>query len=504
MADQPPSLREAFEADPVAALRELKKLQQYVVYPHDGQKQVLGALERFLVLNAGRRWGKTKVGAKKALTVAREGDKMVWWVAPTYKIVKRGYREVLRQLPRNALARPAPPDTNFDAGRSVILHFKNGTNMEFYSATQPEGMLGEGVDFVIMDEAAIMTSRIWEQIVSPTLMDREGGALFISTPRGRNWFWRSWQKGQDKKNKLWKSWTFPSNTNPYLPPDEFERMKEDLPRVKFLQEVMAEFIAEGSSVFFIPDEAVQTNEIFDSGFVDGTPPAGHVVMGIDLAKTEDYTVLYAARAKDRRNCFYRRFHEVKWPQQKRIIRRAIQSILRKGATSVSLVIDSTGVGDPIFEDLEELGYDIIGINFSGTKNNMVTLLAKDIEECRAFVLDNEERSEFDNYLMSITPGGRYTYSAPEGEHDDAVSAKMLQHWGLVNEGVPESMVISAESPVRIEEDSEFDVDEYDDLFDDDDEITVAEEESMAMNSIGIQRPTTAELLLRPEVWESFR
>ena len=135
-------------------------------------------------------------------TLASPPGSVTWWVAPTYKVVKRGYREVLRQLPREYLTHDPQPDTNFDAGRSVILRFKNGSQIEFYSAERPEGMLGEGVTFAVLDEAAIMPSRIWQQVVSPTLMDHQGGACLISTPRGRNWFYQAWKRGHKLREHL--------------------------------------------------------------------------------------------------------------------------------------------------------------------------------------------------------------------------------------------------------------------------------------------------------------
>jgi len=212
---------------------------------------------------------------------------MLWWVAPTYRVVKRGYAEVLAQLPDGMLDHTPPPDTNFDAGRPVVLRFKNGTRMEFYSAERPEGMLGAGVDFCVMDEAAIMPMRIWNQIVRPTLMDRLGGALMISTPRGRNWFYKVWQQGQDSMHPDWESWTFQSWTNPTLPPGEVEDMKRSMPRLEYEQEVEAKFLAAGSSVFLLDDRALQDAAVFDNGLVEDCPPIGHVVLGIDLARTND-------------------------------------------------------------------------------------------------------------------------------------------------------------------------------------------------------------------------
>lgn len=490
-------LRALFEADPESFRSLLTKVTKKTIVPHAAQLPVIESSARFKVMNCGRRFGKTVIAARMLVTKSRQPNKMLWWCAPTYKIVKRGYAEVLKQLPDGVLTHEPPPESNFDAGRSVILRFKNGTKMEFYSAERPEGMLGAGVDFVVMDEAAIMGARIWNQIISPTLMDHEGGALMISTPRGHNWFYRCWQKGQDPQQPDWESWTFTTQDNPTLPEGEADRMAADMPRMEADQEIFAKFIAAGSSVFHLPDTSIQNSRILPNGLIENYLPTGFVVLGIDLARTNDYTVLYGARMSDRRNCYFERMQAVTWPEQKRRVRRAVATLLRSGAENVMLMIDSTGVGDPVREDLEYEGYDVVGINFTTHKVNMVRLLAKDLEESQAFILADAQMDEFRDYGMALTAAGRMTYSAPEGEHDDVVSAKMLSHWGVINEGFGDVTLISPDmSTAAPSADSDpwntSDEDDFSDLLDPD----------VAMEDIGLpnRRPTEHELLTRPELW----
>lgn len=489
MKDEP-RLEALIEADPVAAARLLERLQKYMMVPHEKQREVLEHPARFKILNAGRRFGKTMVGAKAIVTRARKPHRTLWWVAPTYKIVKRGYAEVLKQLPPDLMTQDPPPDSNFDAGRSVILKLKNGTRIEFYSATMPESMLGASVDFVVLDEAATMLPRIWQQIISPTLIDRKGEALMISTPRGLNWFFLEYNRGQDPDKTDYASWTFTSYDNPYLPEGEVERMAENLPQLEVDQEIMARFLSAGSSVFLIPEKAKQDGTVLENGLIldaHGNPvsPDGQsVVLGIDLAKQRDWTVIYGARANDRRNVYFERMQALSWGEQKSRIRRAVRTLKRAGARDIMMVMDSTGVGDPIVDDMEQAGYDVVPVNFSGQhKPNMVKLLARDLERGHAFVMNDEFiNTEFQAYTMTVTPAGRYTYSAPEGMHDDVVSAKMLCQHGLVNEGVANVETLGASDTMPEREaadpygDSE-DEDAWDDLVDDDayDPATVVED-----------------------------
>lgn len=495
--------------DPEQFRALMLSLQKTTFRPHANQAVILGSNARFKTVNCGRRFGKTLMAAHIFVKKARKERQMLWWIAPTYKVVKRGYAEVLKQLPEGVLAHAPPPDTNFDAGRPAILRFKNGTRMEFYSAERPEGMLGAGVDYAVMDEAAIMPSRIWNQIVRPTLMDRLGGALMISTPRGRNWFYKCWLQGQDPEQRDWASWTFESWTNPTLPEGEVEDMRQSMPRLEYEQEVEAKFLAAGSSTFFFEDQAIQYDRILENGLIEDAEgslvaPKGFVALGIDLARTNDYTVLYGARMSDRKNVYFERMQAITWPEQKRRIRRAVRRIQRAGAENVMLLMDSTGIGDPVVEDLEMEGYDVVPIKFTNeSKGNMVRLLSKDLEENKAFILNDGQIDEFRNYTMELTPAGRMSYSAPEGEHDDVVAAKMLSHWGCINEGFGDMVVISPGSVQSVGSDpsdsfDEDDLESWDDLLDEptDDPVVAAEAVGLAPP----RRPTEHELLQRPELW----
>jgi hypothetical protein len=419
--------------DPNAARELLTKLAAKKFTPHDGQKPVMDAHQRFLLMCAGRRFGKTKIAAALALRKARRQNQMVWWVAPTYKIVKRGYAEVIRQLPPDLLTKPAPPESAFDAGRAVILRFKNGSRMEFYSAERPDGMLGEGVDFAVLDEAATMQEHIWTQIVRPTLADRGGGALFISTPRGRNWFYKMYQRGQDPLQENYASWRFPSMANPFIPASEWEEMEETLPRAVYEQEILADFISNAASVFRLPSDG--------SGVVPMHTPAGHVVIGIDLAKVNDFTVIQGVNTGDRKPCYHERFNSVSWPEQRRRIHDAIAKI-EETATGTTIMLDSTGVGDVVYDDLSLEGLDAVPIKFTQQWKQMaVMLLAADLERGNAF-LHQEQLREFESYAYHITEAGRWKFEADSG-HDDEVSAMLLAHWGVVNEGVPDIRMITA-------------------------------------------------------------
>lgn len=437
-------LEALMEADPQAFHDLLAKVAGKMLVPHsDGQAEVLTAEERFLVLCAGRRWGKTKVGAAKILRKARKPNQRCVWVAPIYKVVKRGYAEVVAQIPDGLLTKPAPPDSVFDAGRSVRLQFKNGSTIEFYSADRPEGILGASFDFAILDEAATMPEFVWSQIIRPTLADRQGSALFISTPRQRNWFYYLYMRGQSKdpEDHEFRSWRFPSRTNPTIPSSEFDDMARDMPAVEYEQEVLAEFISDAAAVFRFPKakkidpetgEEVVDRDAPSPAIKPIVSPRGHVIVGLDLAKHSDWTVICGVN-EDGMPCYHDRFQQVSWPIQRQRIYDAVDNIMDT-ADGVTIMVDSGGPGDVIYDDLAEAGYDVVGVNFTTLKEKMVKLLASDLEQGNAFVHE-DQLSEFEHYSYTITSSGRWRYEASRG-HDDEVSAALLAHWGRIHEGVP--------------------------------------------------------------------
>lgn len=487
------------ESNPAEFMKLMRDVSKKIVKPHPGQQIVLDSKARFRVMNCGRRWGKTVLAAKIAVSKTRKKDQMVWWVAPTYKVVKRGYAEVIKQLPDGVLAHEPPPETHFDAGRPIVLRFKNGTRMEFYSAERPEGMLGAAVDFCVLDEAAIMRGHIWNQIVSPTLIDHKGGALMISTPRGRNWFYDVWLKGQDREQTEWDSWTFTTQDNPTLPEGEADRMAADMPRMEADQEIYAKWLAAGSQVFILDESAIQRDVVYDNGMVEGVEINGPVFLGIDLARTNDWTVLYGEVEGTRRNCYFERMNSVSWSEQRRRIKRAVRRLMKNGAEHVTLMVDEGNAGSVIVEDLEEAGFDVIGVNFTTHKSNMVRLLANDLERNHAFVLD-ELISEFENYSMTMSAAGRIQYAAPEGQHDDVVSAKMLAHWGCVNEGYADVRMVTPAGGEEPEPSNPWDEDDEEEDFSD----LIDEDPGAVYEEIGLpnpyETPTPEDLLQRPDLW----
>jgi len=117
------------------------------------------------------------------------------------------------------------------------------------SADSEGGIRGEGLDYVVFDEAAHTRNLkdIWEQEVRAALSDRRGHAMFISTPKGYNDFYELYKLAETDPD--WHSWVVPSSENPYLDPSEIESAQRSLPALVFRQEYGAEFVQLAGAMF---------------------------------------------------------------------------------------------------------------------------------------------------------------------------------------------------------------------------------------------------------------
>lgn len=184
--------------------------------------------------------------------------------------------------------------------REGFIDFENGSFIECRSEENPDQLIGEGLDFVVLAEAARLKERTWHQYIRPALADRQGRALFSSTPRGFNWFFDFYNKGQDEEdpdNAWWSSWTVPSRMNPLLPDSEIAEAKANSTAEAFAQEWEAKFIAYGGLVFpeFTQEVHVQAQQynslLRTSLWIDPGTAAPYAALLVQVTPEEEVHVL---------------------------------------------------------------------------------------------------------------------------------------------------------------------------------------------------------------------
>ena len=207
------------------------------------QKEVFQDKTRFKVIAAGRRCGKSRLAAT---TLLIEGlrcppGSAVLYVAPTNGQARQIIWNVLLEIGREVIQ--GSHINNMD------ITLINGAMIYVRGADRPDTLRGVSLTYAVLDEVADIKPEAWEQVIRASLSDKRGRAIFIGTPKGRNWFYDLFNLGQSGKDEEWKSWHFTTKDNPLIDPQEIEAAKKTLSSFAFKQEYMASFDNAGSDIF---------------------------------------------------------------------------------------------------------------------------------------------------------------------------------------------------------------------------------------------------------------
>jgi len=233
------------------------------------QSEIFLSSSRFVSVVAGRRFGKTFLSTGKLLEQAVAGnDRNVWYVAPTYGAAK--------EIAWNMLIHTIPPEYVYKTNESSLtLRLINGSVIALKGAEKPNNLRGRALDFVVMDEFADMRPEAWYEVLRPSLSDRQGGAMFIGTPKGRNHFYDLWAKGVDGAND-WESFQYTTLDGGNVPPEEIESARADLDERTFNQEYCAQFVTYAGLIYY---GFSREDSVLDIGDDSGTL---HVGMDFNL------------------------------------------------------------------------------------------------------------------------------------------------------------------------------------------------------------------------------
>lgn len=207
------------------------------------QEKIANDPHRFRVVVAGRRFGKTHLAIRELAWHARECNREVWYVAPTYKMAKQIVWKKLKKKLVNLNWVEKFNETEL----SLIL--KNQSTISLKGADNYDSLRGVGLDFIVLDEFADIDPEAWYETLRPTLSDKEGKALFIGTPKGiGNWSYELYQNciGTDD----WGHFQFTTIDGGRVKPEEIEAAKRDLDERTFRQEYMATFETYAGRIYY--------------------------------------------------------------------------------------------------------------------------------------------------------------------------------------------------------------------------------------------------------------
>lgn len=410
--------------------------------PHETQQEVLKAKGREIVICAGRRWGKSAIsGYLAAKTFAqgladiKEGKRdsvKIWIVAPTYGLTEKVFEYVVRFLRKaNKQIDSYITDRPFKQ-----IKITESIWLQCRSADNPTSLLGEELDLLIIDEAANISKRIWYDYLLPTTASktRQGRTVFISTPRGKNWFYDLFVQNKEKGS----SFHFTSIEGVEIDQKEWDRLKEISPIDFFQQNYEATFLEKASAVFRGVIEANFPADLGTQPPYELAKPRMNTkyIGGLDLAQIKDFTVLRIFDYLSHKEVYFDRFHKISYPLQ---IKR-IETAAKKYGARITVEINNVGlaVADELkalgvrVEDFKTTGTISKNLEKIGTKERLINKLAVDIENNNIHIAPIEvSNDELEAYTHIISPSGSISYGAPEGGHDDCVMALALANWGLM-------------------------------------------------------------------------
>lgn len=363
--------------------------------PHQAQQRVLNSNARFRVLMCGRRFGKSLISQSISIETGIY-KKKVAYITPTYALGKTFFKEILQMLP-NEIYKKNESD--------LTIEFITGGSVQFFTGERLDALRGRKFHLVIIDEASFIPNLEdgWNNSIRPTLTDYKGQAIFLSTPRGKNFFYSLFLRGGSQD---WESFKFTTYDNPYIDPNEIDDAKRQLPPVVFEQEYLANPMENAANPFGTHFINQCVKDLSDK------PP---IFFGIDLAKSVDYTVIIGLD-EDGNTSYFQRYQK-DWTQTKAHI-----LTLPHDAT---ICIDSTGVGDSIVEDLQTDFAAMYGIKFtSQSKQQMMVRLVNIIQQNGIGFPNGLIKEELEIIEYQYTSTG-VRYGAPSGFHDDCVMALAL-------------------------------------------------------------------------------
>jgi len=365
------------------------------------QQAILDSPARYTITAASTKTGKTASHIiwlfEQALNL--NNNQSVWWVAPVYQQAEIAFRRMKAQVNIK--------DFFISNESKLVLTTPMGSRIEFKSAEKPDNLYGEDVYAAVFDEASRSREDSWFALRS-TLTATQGKCKLIGNVKGKkNWFYKLGERAKsgDPNMEYFKITAYDAAKEGILKVEEIEQAKRDLPDYIFRELYLAEPSEDNSNPFG------HTNIDNCITPINGVPTC----YGIDLAKYTDWTVIIGLN-QEGNVAYFDRFQK-DWSQTLATIKQTI------GNTPA--FIDSTGVGDPIVEQLQREHPRVKGFKFtSQSKQQLIEGLVMAVQGGNIGFPDGAIADEMRNFEFNYSRTG-VKYEAPQGLHDDCVCSLAL-------------------------------------------------------------------------------
>ncbi len=393
--------------------RFLEKIVPFWV-PHDGQRLFLEDKSKIRVLACGRRWGKTDACAISLLGVMANMDRSRQVIiAPTQAQASMLFDRCIE------LAADIFEGETLKIKRTPFPTLKMGDHkIVARSAFRSMSLRGMEATHVIIDEAAFVAEEVIYEAVMPMLASSSGEMILISTPRGKNHFWRFFSDGQAGRENVW-SYKAPTHESPRISSEFLAWQRELISERAYQVEYEAEFVDPVGQIFATEDIE---KCITDSNLVKTLP----VFIGVDWARYGDRTavVVMSGVRSDARVLEMTLIQGTAWNIQ---VEKVVEIIKKWQPERV--VCDSTGVGDAVTENLRMacptvfIEPCVFTAPFKrGIIDNLAWMFQRQAISMPRHV---ELLRELNHFMATTNSRGRSILSAQSGYHDDLICAMAL-------------------------------------------------------------------------------
>lgn len=301
------------------------------------QREIFHDKSRFKVAACGRRFGKSYLATYIILTKALTKQGNYFFVAPTFAQARQILWELLKDKTRNKLA------TKINESRLEVTLI-NGSIISLKGADRSDTMRGVSLSGVVLDEFATSreSSYLWQEVLRPALSDQKGWAMFISSPKGRNYFYDLYNNAKNQED--WSSWQFTTLDGGYVDENEIAIARNELDERSFNQEYLSSF--ESYDGLVCPNYDRELNNTIEQINKDDT-----LIFGIDFNINKMPCVVYLKRGHQLHgvDLFYGSFNttelmeaiEVKYKNHKKIFHTDASGVANKssagGKTDINII-----------------------------------------------------------------------------------------------------------------------------------------------------------------------
>ena len=399
----------------------LTKRIEHNFKPYKRQEQILKValstdkrLPKTVVVCTGRQVGKSLMSAFASMYyLMRYQNVSVGYITPVYSQGKKVFN-MLKKILDSSEGLDGMVKINKSDLKIEFTNGKSISELQFFSADNYDSIRGNTFDFLIVDEAAFIKDAAWDEAIKATVMVKGKKVLLMSTPKGKNWFHKEYMKGLDEDVKSVRSYTFSSWENPFTPREELEEFKKSLPIDVYRQEILGEFIENGSEVFSGLDIfSLEVEKLNSSKYY----------AGIDVAQANDFTVITVMNDKGQ-IVEIDRFNQISYTD---IVNR-INNVLGK-YENMRAYIEKNSIGAVVYDLLKDMKpkyrlYDWVTTNSS--KDDIISQLIYAVQEGEVRIvrrLNNSDALLFEMEVYGFTYSHKtkkIVYNAKQGFNDDCV------------------------------------------------------------------------------------